>query len=246
MIRTILILLYLVLFLILGIPVLFVEWIIGHFNQDLKDRSSLALVQWGFRCCLFTAGTKITVLGKENIPKDTAVLYVANHRSYFDILINYTLVPRLTGFISKKEMKRVPLLSLWMKNVHCLFLDRHDIKQGMQTILAGIEKVKSGISIFIFPEGTRNREEGTFLDFKGGSFKIAEKSGCPIIPVAINNSGAIFEDHIPYVCKTHVVVEYGKPILPSSLAKEERKLIPQMAKEQIVTMFEKNKSLLSS
>ena len=246
MIRTILILLYLVLFLILGIPVLFVEWIIGHFNQDLKDRSSLALVQWGFRCCLFTAGTKITVLGKENIPKDTAVLYVANHRSYFDILINYTLVPRLTGFISKKEMKRVPLLSLWMKNVHCLFLDRHDIKQGMQTILAGIEKVKSGISIFIFPEGTRNREEGTFLDFKGGSFKIAEKSGCPIIPVAINNSGAIFEDHIPYVCKTHVVVEYGKPILPSSLAKEERKLIPQMAKEQIVTMFEKNKSLSSS
>lgn len=246
MIRTILILLYLVLFLILGIPVLFVEWIIGHFNQDLKDRSSLALVQWGFRCCLFTAGTKITVLGKENIPKDTAVLYVANHRSYFDILINYTLVPGLTGFISKKEMKRVPLLSLWMKNVHCLFLDRHDIKQGMQTILAGIEKVKSGISIFIFPEGTRNREEGTFLDFKGGSFKIAEKSGCPIIPVAINNSGAIFEDHIPFVRKTHVVVEYGKPILPSSLAKEERKFIPQMAKEQIVTMFEKNKSLLSS
>ena len=78
-----------------------------------------------------------------------------------------------------------------MKNLHCLFLDRKDIKQGLKTILEGIEKVKSGISICIFPEGTRNKVNDTFLPFHEGSFKIAEKSGCPIIPMSIYNSAAI-------------------------------------------------------
>ena len=218
--------------------------IIGHFNMDLKNTSSLAIVKLAFNVILFLTGVDVTVLGEENVPKDEAVLYVANHRSYFDILLTYVRVPRPTGYISKIEVEKVPLLRNWMRNLHCLFLDRKDIKQGLQTILAGIEKLKSGISICIFPEGTRNKEKDTFLPFHGGSFKLAEKSGCPIIPIALNNVADIFEDHSPKIKKTKVVIEYGKPIYPSQLDKETKKNLAGYVSDQIKTMYFKNQSLV--
>ena len=73
--------------------------------------------------------------------------------------MGYTTVPGFVGFVAKKEMEKIPLLRSWMKNVNCLFLDRKDIKAGLKTILEGIEKVKNGISVWIFPEGTRNRNK---------------------------------------------------------------------------------------
>lgn len=225
MLRFIIVASFVVLFLIFSIPLLLAEWIIGKFNMELKNRSSLAIVNWAFRTCLFLAGTKVTVKGEENVPKDVPVLYIGNHRSYFDILITYVRVPRPTGYIAKKEMLRWPLLVNWMNNLHCLFLDRNDIKQGLKTILTGIEKVNSGISICIFPEGTRNKVNDTFMDFHEGSFKIAAKTGCPIVPMSIYNSADIFEDHLPKIKKTHVFLEYGKPIYIKELPKEEQKHI---------------------
>ena len=127
MIRFICIVIFVILFLVLSIPLLIAEWIIGKFNPELKSRSSLAIVNWAFRVCLWFAGTQITYLGEERVPRDAAVLYIGNHRSYFDILMTYVRVPRPTGYIAKKEMLRYPLLVNWMKNLHCLFLDRKDI-----------------------------------------------------------------------------------------------------------------------
>ena len=127
MIRLILVAVFLVLFLVLGIPLLLIEWVIGKFNQRAKDISSLRIVQWAFKMILFLAGTKVVIKGEENVPKNEPVLYVGNHRSYFDILTGYVTVPTLVGFVAKKEMEKWPLLSNWMKNVHCLFLNRTDM-----------------------------------------------------------------------------------------------------------------------
>lgn len=235
---------FVILFLVFSIPLLIAEWIIGFFNKEIKDKSSLAIVNWAFRCCIWMAGASATILGEENVPKDEAVLYVGNHRSYFDILLTYIRVPRPTGYVAKVEMLRYPLLSNWMKNLHCLFLDRSDIKKGLKTILTGVEKVKSGISICIFPEGTRNKTNDTFLPFKDGSFKIAEKANAPIVPITINNSAAIFEDHLPKMKKAHVVIEYGKPIRMSELSKEDKKSIGVYVQDIIKTTYEKNKALV--
>ena len=170
------------------------------------------------RFILWITGAKVTVIGEENVPKDTPVLYIGNHRSYFDILLTYSRCPIRTGYIAKKEMEKIPLLSNWMRYLHCLFLDRKDIKQGLKTILAAVDKVKSGISICIFPEGTRNKNEDELdmLSFHEGSFKIAAKAKCPIIPMAISNSADIFEAHFPTIHPAKVVVEYGKPIYRTS------------------------------
>lgn len=244
MIRFILVVLFVVLFLICSIPIFFIEWIIGKINMDAKNRSSLAIVNWAFRCVLFLSGVKVTVIGEENVPKDTAVLYVANHSSYFDIVLTYVRVPRPTGYVSKAEILKVPLLSQWMKNLHCLFLDRDDLKKGLQTILEGIEKVKSGISICIFPEGSRKKPVDTFLPFHEGSFKIAQKSGCPIVPICLNNTSAIWEDHFPKIKKAHVVIEYGKPIYISELNKEDKKFVGAYVQKVISDTYFKNKELV--
>ncbi len=244
MIRFILVLLFVISFLILSIPLLIAEWIIGKFNMDLKNRSSLAIVNWAFRVCIFLSGTKVIVIGKENIPTDTAVLYVGNHRSYFDILLTYVQVIRPTGYVAKIEMMHYPLLSNWMKNLHCLFLDRDDIKKGLKTILTGVEKLKSGISICIFPEGTRNNTSETFLPFHDGSFKMAERSNCPVIPMTINNSAAVFEDHFPKIKRAQVVIEYGKPIYINELDKEDKKQIGNYVKKIIQEAYQRNGVLI--
>ena len=246
MIRFICIAVFLILYLILSIPVFLVEWIIGKFNRRAKDISSLRIVQWGFKVILKMTGVTTTVIGEENVPKDTPVLYIGNHRSYFDIVLSYSRCPLRTGYIAKKEMERYPLLSNWMRYLHCLFLDRKDIKQGLKTILTAIEKVKSGISICIFPEGTRNTnaDELELLPFHEGSFKIASKSGCAIIPMAMNNTAEIFEAHMPKIKSTHVVLEYGKPIYVKELSREDQKHLGVYTQNVIHEMLEKNQKLV--
>lgn len=244
MIRMLFTMLFVILFLIVSIPIFLVEWIIGKFNADLKNRSSLAIVNWAFRVVTFLSGVKTTYIGLENIPRDTSVLYVANHRSFFDIILTYPKVVGPTGYISKIEIKKVPLLRTWMNNLHCLFLDRNDIKAGLKTILEAIELMKKGISIFIFPEGTRNKEADSFLPFHEGSFKIAQKANCPIIPITINNSASVLEDHFPKIKRSHVVIEYGKPIYINELAPDQKKQLAPYVQQIIHDTYFKNKELV--
>lgn len=244
MFRFICIVIFLILYLILTIPVLIVEWVIGKFNPYVRDISSLRLVQWAFKVILKITGVKTTVIGEENVP-DEAVLFIGNHRSYFDILLTYSRCRRLTGYIAKKEMERYLTLTAWMKRLHCLFLDRKDPKEGLKTILQAIDDIKNGISICVFPEGTRNRgEELSMLPFKDGALKISTKTGCAIVPISMNNTAEIFENHFPKIKKTHVVIEYGKPIYPDQLDKDTKRHIGDYVENVIRETIRKNAELV--
>ncbi len=244
MIRFLVIAAILFLYLLLGIPVLGIEWAIGKFNKEKEDYQCLRMVQKAFQLMLVVAGTDITVIGEENIP-DGAVLFIGNHRSYFDILLTYSRCRNLTGYVAKKEMLRYPLLRNWMKRLYCLFLDRENPREGLKTILTAIDYMKRGISICIFPEGTRNDgEECSMLPFHSGSFKIAEKSGCPIVPISMNNTSEIFENHLPRIKKTHIIIEYGKPIYMDKMSKDEKKHISEYCQNIIQDTINRNKALV--
>ena len=240
MIRLILIALFLIVYCLLSIPVCLIELIIGLFSKNAKVKSSQWLVcQLGFKPILALSGLRLTVKGLENVPKDVPVLYVGNHRSYFDIIIGYTLAKNNTGFVAKKSMEKLPFVSVWMKFINCQFLDRENIKEGLKTVLKCIDLVKSGTSIWIFPEGTRS-PGNEMLPFKEGSFKIAEKTGCPIIPVAITNTEEIFENHMPRIKSTRVTFEFGAPIDVTAMDKAMRKHLGAHVQEIIREMVEKN------
>ena len=236
--RTILVFLALILFFIVTFPAYLILLLLRRFNKRLSVKISQVIVAYGFRFVLFFAGTKRTVIGIENVPKDQAVLYVSNHRSFADIPLAYITLPTLTGFVAKKEIAKVPFFSWWMRNLNCLFLDREDLKAGLKTILEGIEYIKDGYSIFIAPEGTRN-QGAEMLPFKEGSMKMAQKTGCLIIPVAISGSDDVFENHFPWVRRAKTVIEYGTPINIKELPPENQKFLGAYVRDVIAEMLAK-------
>ena len=235
-----------VLFLLFGYILLGVFWIVGKFAPYKADLCQLRIIQFVFKCIAWICGTKLTIIGEENVPKDEAVLYVANHRSMLDIVLTYARCPGLTGYIAKNQVEKVPALSNWMRRLHCLFIDRDDMKQSMKVILAAIDLIKNDISVFIFPEGTRNRERedsANVQPFKDGSFKIAQKTGCKIVPVAMTGTADVFENQAPWVRKCSVIIEYGKPITYKELAPEDQKHVGAYFQNQIHSMLEAHKTL---
>ena len=245
MVRFILAIILIIFFFITTIPMWLVEFIIGKFNKKRRDIIALRMVQFVFKGILFISSTKTTVIGMDRIPKDEAVLFVGNHRSIFDVVIAYSRVENLTGYVAKKELEKIPFLNIWMRFVNCLFLDRHDIRNGMKTILQGVEHVKNGISITIFPEGTRSEGDG-LLPFKEGSLKIAEKTGCKIIPMVQNNTEYCFEKQKPRVRKTHTVLEFCEPIDVATLTKEEKKFLGAYVQKIIEDKYQENKKYINA
>ncbi len=233
MVRLILVFLFIVLFLLISLPVQLILWLIGRIKPDIQDQVSLRIVTAGFRGILFLSGTKVTIRGEDKIPTGEGVLFVGNHRSYFDIVLLYANAKALTGFIAKKQTRMIPVFSIWMRFLHCLFLDRNDLQQGLATINKAIELVKRGVNIVIFPEGTRNKTDDILLPFHRGSFRIAQKSGCRIVPVTLIHTDEIYEKHRPFIRRAAVTVIYGDPIDTSTMEPRARKLVDERVREII-------------
>lgn len=246
MIRLIAVAAFVLLFLICSIPIWGVEWLIAKKHPYAADISQLRIVQWAFKVVLFLSGTRITVKGEENVPKEEAVLYIGNHRGFFDTVVTYQRCPGLTGYVAKDSIEHVPLLSMWMKRLHCQFLNRDDKKAGLKTILSCIEQVKNGVSICIFPEGTRceSEDDTEMLPFKEGSFKIAEKTGCAIVPMALTGSADVFERQFPFIKSACVTLTYGKPIYPKTLGKDQQKHLGSYTQEIIQEMLKKQQNAI--
>lgn len=117
----------------------------------------------------------ITVSGVENIPQDQPVLFISNHQSNLDFILLLAKINVPVGFIAKVELEKIPLLRDWMRVIDCLFMDRDDMRQQVKTIVEGINILKKGKSLIVFPEGTRTRD-GNMMEFKAGTFKLATKS----------------------------------------------------------------------
>lgn len=191
-------------------------------NPEKSWKKSRKYVSGFFRAELKISGCKPEVRGKENIP-DGPVLFVGNHRSYFDILVYHEAIGKPVGFIAKMEMRKIPLLPLYMDDIGCLFLERDNIKQGLETINRGAEFLKMGHSMVLFPEGHRNQKD-ELLPFKEGGYKMAEKAKCPIVPVAISGSDLLLESAPKKkVRKGKVIIEFGEPFNPSEFPPKERK-----------------------
>lgn len=197
-----------------------------------RERAAYALpiIQGVFRKILKLSHVTVEVKGMENltsIPKEEGVLFVGNHRSYFDVIIGYTLVDRPTGFIAKIEMEKIKPLRRWMEALGCLFMDRNNLKQSLKVIITAIKEIRDGISVWIYPEGTRSEgvSELEMEPFKEGSFKVAEKTGCKIVPVSMIHTREILETHFPSIKPQHIKVCIGTPIELEQLSEEEQKHI---------------------
>lgn len=236
--RTILAILAAAVFFICGLPVMLVLMILERTSPKTADRISYAFVCWGLSLVTKATGCPVRVVGKENIPRDRGVMFAGNHRSIFDIIMVASILPRPFIIIAKEELGKIPFLHFWMQRIHCLFLNRKDIRAGAQMVADAAEGMKNGNSVLIFPEGTRCHEEGTLLPFKGGSFKIAIRAGAPIVPVTFIGTGNVLEDHPMKVRKTPVTIIFGEPVETSSIPLSERKFLHQKVEDVIARTYE--------
>ncbi|MFD1850448.1 lysophospholipid acyltransferase family protein [Oceanobacillus bengalensis] len=159
-------------------------------------------------------GTTVEVKGQEKLPEGAA-LFVANHQGLFDILALLGYLGKPIGFIAKKEIKKLPIISKWMELVYCVFIDRSDRRQSMKAINRGIDYLKAGHSIVIFPEGTRG-EGREINEFKPGSFRLGLKSNVPIVPVTIDGTYQMLEGSNGRITPSAITLSIHDPIYPET------------------------------
>ncbi|MBU5316405.1 1-acyl-sn-glycerol-3-phosphate acyltransferase [Clostridium bornimense] len=162
-------------------------------SREEREAANYKLLRVLIKMVISITGIKISIDGKENIKKDTNYLIIANHKSDLDSLILIWLFEEPLIFIGKEELKKTPFISTWFKEIGSLFIERDNIRQSAKVILEGVEILKGGKSIVIFPEGKRIMED-RLGEFKNGSFKLAIKSKVAVLPVAIVDSYKAFEE----------------------------------------------------
>lgn len=229
LIRLLLIAFALFFYLLFGFLLLPVIWISGLFSKKPTDKIAHFYLTTACRLGIFLSGCRLHISGLENIPEDRPAVFVINHRSIFDILTVYTFLKKPTGFIAKNSLGKIPLFSYWVKLGNGLFLNRENVREGMKTILTAIDKVKRGISICIFPEGTRNRDKTktTLLPFHGGSFKVATKAKAPVVPIVLYNTSAAFEDHFPKISAEDIYIKILPLTETENLTRAEERALPE-------------------
>lgn len=136
----------------------------------------------------------LEVSGLENLPEKDGFVIFPNHQGMYDLLVFLDSCPHPFSFVAKIELKNVPMLRNVFAALHCLLIDRSDLRQSMGVIKEMTERVSNGENFLIFAEGTRSRMGNKMNEMKPGSFKSAVKAKAPIVPVALMNCFVPFDE----------------------------------------------------
>jgi len=224
MVKTVLAFLYVVFSMIFLVPFGVIVMVLHALGlRKLMKQAFYRIGQGWALSVIKVTGCKVEVAGREFIPKNDGVCFVANHDGYFDIVLMLAYCGRQIGFIAKKELSYVPFLNCWIYMIGGLFIDRNSLKRAVRTINKGVKRLKSGGGMIIFPEGHRSKGRG-LLPFHPGSLKLATMAEVPIVPVALEGSYNVFEKERRLVSSS-LKITFCEPINTSSLPSEDRKLI---------------------
>jgi 1-acyl-sn-glycerol-3-phosphate acyltransferase len=181
------------------------------FPVDYKHKLSNLLMKVWTNFVLFIYGIKVNVYGGENIDASKGKIYIANHSSYLDIFVQLAKLPDNVRMIYKKEINKVPLLGWAMLAAGFIPIDRENIRSAMKSLGKASEKVKKGLSVVIYPEGTRTKD-GKTGEFKRGMFYLADKSQADIIPVSMSGTFELMPGGSLKVKSGKVNMVIGKPV----------------------------------
>ena len=174
------------------------------------------------RGILKVTGVSLSVEGLENIPKDRPCVFVANHRSYYDIPLLLAGLEKPHGILAKEELEKIPLLNRWMKLLGCVFVQRDDVRASVRALNDATAIVEGGRSFVIFPE------------VKAGAFRIAVKTGAPVVPVAVTGARALFETNGNRCRPGSVRIKIMSPIQTAGMSKAEQKQLPDAVRQSIL------------
>jgi 1-acyl-sn-glycerol-3-phosphate acyltransferase len=181
--------------------------------------------------------TSVQVVGRENALPGQAYVILANHRSHFDIPAFYGHWPRQFRWVMKAELRRVPFLGWATAVLGNLFIDRHDRGRAMAQLRAAQSLLAQGISVMLFPEGTRSTS-GRMLDFRKGGFVLAVDAGLPILPVSISGSHPILPPHHRTPRPGRIRITVHPPIRTTGLGPQDIGTLTDRVREVIASGLE--------
>ena len=177
------------------------------------------------------AGVKIDITGKENIPSSGPVILASNHQGIFDIPVLQSSLPVDFRWVAKSSLFKIPVIGWTMSLAGYISIERESASKAFRSIEAAAEKIHSGRSVLLFPEGTRSKEDA-LLPFKRGLFMLATKSEVPLVPISITGTREIMKSVSPWIRPRTVRVSIGKPINTKGLGKGgEAKLMKETEEE---------------
>lgn len=212
--RTIIWFLYFALYAIFSIPILFSVRLKQKRNKIYeKDVLVNKMATIWSKSLINLTGSKVNIYGTELIPMDRPVLFVSNHQGNFDIPLLLAAISKPKGFVAKVELKKIPIINKWMEAMNCVFLERNNPKKALKSINEGIQILKNGYSLVIFPEGTRSKANSVG-EFKSASLRLATKAQVPIVPITINGSYKILEANGGLIRPANIDITVSEPINP--------------------------------
>lgn len=167
-------------------PIIILILFIPHLDRGARFTYRYLALLWA-RINLTSSGVRVKVVGAEKVDRKKSYIVMSNHQSNFDVLALATRLPLQMRWVAKRELLNVPIFGLAIKRMGMIIIDRGDPEKAHESMKAADEKIKSGLSVIILPEGTRSKD-GRLLEFKKGGFIMALSTKTPILPVTINGS----------------------------------------------------------
>ncbi|MCK8602645.1 lysophospholipid acyltransferase family protein [Desulfoferrobacter suflitae] len=212
---------------LLGIAAVVVAYITR--NQGLAHKVGRL---WG-NVNLWGAGVTVKLSGLNNIDVSASYVYAANHQSWFDIFAILGKLPVQFRWLAKQELFRIPILGHAMGSIGYIPINRKDRRQAFESISEAAGRVRDGISVVIFPEGTRSTD-GVMQAFKKGGFILAIQSQQPIVPISISGSYRILPKQGDWNIRPGVIrMTIGRPIPTAGLSTKQRDQLIAAVREAI-------------
>ena len=200
---------------------------------EARVRAAYIGRRWG-KMVAWLGGARVDVTDNADLSENETVLIVSNHQGEFDIPILIGHAGCTPGFVAKKELQNIPLVSHWMRLLGCVFLDREDRRKQIAQVREIIELLKSGHSMVIFPEGTRSGSD-ELLPFAKGSLNIAVKAGVRILPITLSGSWKLMPKGIPRLPGGTVRLVRHPLLDPAALSPEEQARLHEIVRDQIAS-----------
>jgi 1-acyl-sn-glycerol-3-phosphate acyltransferase len=164
-------------------------------------------------------------------------IYVMNHQSMFDICAAFICIPANIRFVAKESLKYVPFLGWYMWAMGMIFIDRGNHLKAVRSLERAGKRIRDGANILVYPEGTRSTD-GRILPFKKGPFVLAIRAGVPIVPVAIDGSGACIPKGTLHFRPGTVRVKLGEPIPTAGLTDADRDALVRRVRDSLIALHE--------
>lgn len=200
-----------------------------------SERTNHIVRSWA-RALLKISAIQVRVKGIEKIDPKQSYLFMSNHQSTFDIMTCLSVIPGTARFLAKQELFRIPVFAQGMRAVGMIPIDRGNSTKARKSLDKAVEEIKKGVSVIIFPEGTRTKD-GNIQPFKKGGFVLAIKGGIPIAPMVLTGAREIMQKKDLHLHKGTIQIEFLDPVPTENFKYEQRQELIKTIRDRIVRHY---------